>query len=223
MKSSPTSSRSVPKPKGSRSATASCSTRGCRAGRVACRRCVPRAQSATSACAARSPSGRSRPASTPARRSDASGGYAELHARARLDAVQGARRRPRRARGVRRSVRGVAARDHAAPADAGRQGRWSTARVRSARARPRSCAALYPDVDVLVVARFEAQAEMARKLGATVIGHAPALAVIEEAAAWSGGVLQRERRAADGVSRRHRRRLRHDRQAGDVRGRRPGC
>ena len=50
--------------------------------------------------------------------------------------------------------------------------------------------ALYPDVEVLVVARFEAQAELARSLGATVIGHTPALQVIEEAAAWSGGVLQ---------------------------------
>jgi len=49
---------------------------------------------------------------------------------------------------------------------------------------------LYPDVDVLVVARFEAQAEMARKLGATVIGHSPPLQVLEAAAAWSGGVLQ---------------------------------
>ncbi len=49
---------------------------------------------------------------------------------------------------------------------------------------------LYPDVEVLVVARFEAQAELARKLGATVIGHEPARQVIEEAAAWSGGVLQ---------------------------------
>jgi threonine dehydrogenase-like Zn-dependent dehydrogenase len=53
--------------------------------------------------------------------------------------------------------------------------------------------ALYPDVEVLVVARFEAQAALARKLGATVIGHEPAIRVIEEAAAWSGGVL----RAAD--------------------------
>ncbi|MDZ4828187.1 MAG: zinc-binding dehydrogenase [Actinomycetota bacterium] len=49
--------------------------------------------------------------------------------------------------------------------------------------------ALYPDVEVLVVARFDAQAELARTLGATVIGHEPALAVIEQAAAWSGGVL----------------------------------
>jgi len=55
--------------------------------------------------------------------------------------------------------------------------------------------ALYPEVDVLVVARFEAQANLARAFGATVIGHEPALRVIEEAAAWSGGVLQ----AADGL------------------------
>jgi threonine dehydrogenase-like Zn-dependent dehydrogenase len=49
---------------------------------------------------------------------------------------------------------------------------------------------LYPDVDVLSVARFGAQADLAAKLGATVIGHEPAMAVIEQAAAWSGGVLQ---------------------------------
>jgi threonine dehydrogenase-like Zn-dependent dehydrogenase len=55
--------------------------------------------------------------------------------------------------------------------------------------------ALYPEVEVLVVARFEAQAALARRLGATVIGHAPALRVIEEAAAWSGGTLQ----VADGL------------------------
>src|SRR3989440_11646182 len=50
--------------------------------------------------------------------------------------------------------------------------------------------ALYPDVEVLVVARFGAQADLARTLGATVIAHEPAMQVIEEAAAWSGGVLQ---------------------------------
>src|SRR5882757_9002357 len=55
--------------------------------------------------------------------------------------------------------------------------------------------ALYPDVEVLVVARFEAQAALARQLGAKVIGHSPASQVIEEAAAWSGGVL----RASDGL------------------------
>jgi threonine dehydrogenase-like Zn-dependent dehydrogenase len=49
---------------------------------------------------------------------------------------------------------------------------------------------LFADVDVLVVARFEAQAALARRLGATVIGHTPPLRVLEEAAAWSGGVLQ---------------------------------
>lgn len=54
---------------------------------------------------------------------------------------------------------------------------------------------LYPHVDVLVVARFGAQADLARSLGATVVAHEPALQVIEEAAAWSGGVLQ----PADGL------------------------
>src|SRR5229473_3290329 len=55
--------------------------------------------------------------------------------------------------------------------------------------------ALHPDVEVLVVARFGAQAALARRLGATVIGHEPAARVVEEAAAWSGGVLQ----PADGL------------------------
>ncbi len=50
--------------------------------------------------------------------------------------------------------------------------------------------ALYPDVEVGVVARFEAQADLARTLGAArVFAHAPATALIEEAAEWSGGVL----------------------------------
>jgi threonine dehydrogenase-like Zn-dependent dehydrogenase len=50
--------------------------------------------------------------------------------------------------------------------------------------------ALHPDVDVMVVARFESQAELARKLGARVVAPEPRLQLIEEAAAWSGGVLQ---------------------------------
>jgi threonine dehydrogenase-like Zn-dependent dehydrogenase len=55
--------------------------------------------------------------------------------------------------------------------------------------------ALRPDVDVLVVARFDAQADLARTLGATVIGHEPALAVIGQATEWSGGRL----RESDGL------------------------
>jgi threonine dehydrogenase-like Zn-dependent dehydrogenase len=52
--------------------------------------------------------------------------------------------------------------------------------------------ALYPDVDIAVVARFEAQAELARKLGASVVlPHEPRLEVVEELAAWSGGVLRK--------------------------------
>jgi len=50
--------------------------------------------------------------------------------------------------------------------------------------------ALHPDVEVMVVARFEAQAALARKLGATVVAPEPRLALIEQAAAWSGGVLR---------------------------------
>jgi threonine dehydrogenase-like Zn-dependent dehydrogenase len=41
-----------------------------------------------------------------------------------------------------------------------------------------------------VVARFPAQAELARRMGATVVAPEPREALIEEAAAWSGGVLQ---------------------------------
>jgi threonine dehydrogenase-like Zn-dependent dehydrogenase len=51
--------------------------------------------------------------------------------------------------------------------------------------------ALYPDVEVLVVARFAAQAALARRLGATVVDPFPVEQLLEEAAAWSGGVLQR--------------------------------
>jgi threonine dehydrogenase-like Zn-dependent dehydrogenase len=50
--------------------------------------------------------------------------------------------------------------------------------------------ALHPDVEVGVVARFGAQADLARRLGAhEVFEHEPAVAVIEQAAKWSGGRL----------------------------------
>jgi len=52
--------------------------------------------------------------------------------------------------------------------------------------------ALYPDVEVAVVARFPAQAEFATRLGATkVLAHEPRLALVEELAAWSGGELHK--------------------------------
>ena len=51
--------------------------------------------------------------------------------------------------------------------------------------------ALYPDVAVAVVARFDAQAELARRFGAElVLAHEPRLAVIEELVAWGGGRLR---------------------------------
>ncbi len=50
--------------------------------------------------------------------------------------------------------------------------------------------ALYPDVEVGVVARFESQATLARNLGAhEVFAHEPVKDLIEAAASWSGGVL----------------------------------
>jgi threonine dehydrogenase-like Zn-dependent dehydrogenase len=49
---------------------------------------------------------------------------------------------------------------------------------------------LFPGVEVGVVARFEAQREMATRFGASaVFSHEPRLALVEELAAWSGAVL----------------------------------
>jgi threonine dehydrogenase-like Zn-dependent dehydrogenase len=49
---------------------------------------------------------------------------------------------------------------------------------------------LYPDVEVGVVARFEAQHDMALKFGAAkVFDHEPRLALVEALAEWSGAVL----------------------------------
>jgi threonine dehydrogenase-like Zn-dependent dehydrogenase len=50
--------------------------------------------------------------------------------------------------------------------------------------------ALYPDVAVAVIARFDAQAELAGRFGAAkVLAHEPRLAVVEELVAWGGGRL----------------------------------
>lgn len=50
--------------------------------------------------------------------------------------------------------------------------------------------ALFPSVEVGVVARFDAQARLADRLGAArVFPHEPIDALIEDIAAWSGGVL----------------------------------
>jgi threonine dehydrogenase-like Zn-dependent dehydrogenase len=49
---------------------------------------------------------------------------------------------------------------------------------------------LYPDVEVGVVARFDAQRDLATRFGAAaVFGHEPRLALVEGLAEWSGGVL----------------------------------
>lgn len=50
--------------------------------------------------------------------------------------------------------------------------------------------ALYPEVEVAVVARYRAQASMARRFGASVVvDHEPRVALVEALAKWSGGVL----------------------------------
>ena len=49
---------------------------------------------------------------------------------------------------------------------------------------------LYPDTEVAVVARFDAQAALARRMGASiVVGSDDRRAIIEELAQWSGGKL----------------------------------
>jgi threonine dehydrogenase-like Zn-dependent dehydrogenase len=51
--------------------------------------------------------------------------------------------------------------------------------------------ALHPEVEVLSVARWPAQAALAESMGAKVIGHEPPEQVIEEIAAWAGSPLRR--------------------------------
>jgi threonine dehydrogenase-like Zn-dependent dehydrogenase len=61
--------------------------------------------------------------------------------------------------------------------------------------------ALYPGVEVAVVARFPAQVEMAKKFGASIVlPHEPRLALVEALAEWSGGVLHQ---AFDGLPMAH--------------------
>lgn len=55
--------------------------------------------------------------------------------------------------------------------------------------------ALYPSVEVMAVARFDAQRALAESLGACTAAPEPREALIETVAAWSGGVLQ----PADGL------------------------
>lgn len=60
--------------------------------------------------------------------------------------------------------------------------------------------ALWPDVEVGVVARFDAQATLAERLGAhTVLRLAPAAELLEQLAAWSGGVVRPTMEGLDGL------------------------
>jgi threonine dehydrogenase-like Zn-dependent dehydrogenase len=55
--------------------------------------------------------------------------------------------------------------------------------------------ALHPTVEVMVVARFDAQRQLAETFGASTVPHEPRLELIERVADWSDGVLQ----PADGL------------------------
>jgi threonine dehydrogenase-like Zn-dependent dehydrogenase len=60
--------------------------------------------------------------------------------------------------------------------------------------------ALYPDVEVAVMARFDAQADLVAKLGAhQVFRLGSQLEMVEQLAAWSGGVLRPTMEGLDGV------------------------
>jgi threonine dehydrogenase-like Zn-dependent dehydrogenase len=59
---------------------------------------------------------------------------------------------------------------------------------------------LYPDVEVAVVARFDAQAALAERLGAhAVLRLASKAELVEQLAAWSGGVLKPTMEGLDGI------------------------
>jgi threonine dehydrogenase-like Zn-dependent dehydrogenase len=60
--------------------------------------------------------------------------------------------------------------------------------------------ALYPQVEIAVVARFAHQADFARKLGASaVFEHEPREQVLEDLASWSGGVLRHSPQGLGGL------------------------
>ena len=117
-----------------------------------------------------------------------------------LHALPGARRHLRRGGRAGRSLLGVLPRHRApSPAPGGKvlvfgAGALGLASVAILRA-------LYPGVEVAVVARFPAQAAKAREFGASaVFAHEPRLALVEGLAEWSGGVLHS---ALDGLPMAH--------------------
>ena len=60
--------------------------------------------------------------------------------------------------------------------------------------------ALHPDVEIAVIARFDAQAALAQRLGAhLVLRLATKLELVEQLAAWSGGVLKPTMEGLDGI------------------------
>ena len=121
-----------------------------------------RASGATTALCWNFPDGRLSPGIHTGNSSEATGGFAELLPAHRLMAVRRARRRPRRGRRAGRPVLGVAPRHHPQPAAAGGPGpRLRRRRARAPR-RPRSSGPSTPTSTSAMVARWPAQADLAR-------------------------------------------------------------
>ena len=83
--------------------------------------------------------------------------------------------------------------------------------------------ALYPDVEVMAVARFDAQRRLAEHLGATTVAPEPRDDADRGGRGLVGWRAATGRRAPDGVPGWDRRRVRHHRRGRDARGRCPRC
>ena len=121
--------------------------------------------------------------------SDATGGYAELMPAHSVDAVRRARRRRRRARHPRRPVRRVVAQRHPPPAAPGRPGAGVGRRALGICAVAILRAAV-PRRRGGVVARSTPRPTWPPGSAPTGVRPGPAEELVEELAAWSGGVLR---------------------------------
>ena len=192
-------------------------------------RCARRARPATSASAGASPPATSAPGIHTGVSSDATGGYAELmpaHS-SMLFAVPDAIDDEHAIFADPFAVSLHSVTRHPPPAR--RPGRSCGAPARSARARSPSCGPSTPTCEVggRRPLRRAGRAGRRRSAPTRCSGSAPPAELVEQLAAWSGGVLRPTmeglRRRPDVPSGRHRRRLRHGRQARDASRSRCGC
>ena len=146
-----------------------------------------------------------------------------LPAGPRVDAHPRPRRPERRGGRHRRPLRRVAALGDPPPATARRQGARLRRRCAGQHGRRPSSRRSTPTSRSWSSPAGPPRPRWPRRLGATVVDPFPVEQLLEEAAAWSGGVLQKFEGSTlpDGAPRRLRRRLRHGRHGADGRDRRP--